>query len=254
MAAVVFQQIGVRTSMSCNLFALCIDADDPRRLAGFWAGVLRWETADDSDGGVVLLPGDDTGFRIRFRPTRDHRAGPNQMHLHLTSTSLDDQRSTVAGAIELGGRHLDVGQDPDEGHVVLADPEGNEFCVIEPDNAFLADCGFLGEVTCDGSQEVGYFWSEALGWPLVWDQDEETAIQSPDGGTKISWGGPPVAPKTGKNRLHFDLAPPAAGDQQAEVDRLVSLGATLVDIGQGDVSWVVMADPAGNEFCVLTAR
>ena len=100
------------------------------------------------------------------------------------------------------------------------------------------------------SQAVGYFWSEALGWPLVWDQDQETAIRSPHGGPKITWGGPPLMPKTGKDRLHFDLAPPANGDQQAEVDRLVALGASRVDIGQGEVSWVVMADPDGREFCV----
>jgi hypothetical protein len=61
-------------------------------------------------------------------------------------------------------------------------------------------------------------------------------------------------PKTGKNRLHFDLAPPVHGDRQAEVDRLASLGATRIDIGQGEVSWVVMADPDGHEFCVLTPR
>ena len=138
--------------------------------------------------------------------------------------------------------------------MVLADPEGNEFCVIEPGNNFLADCGFIGALACDGSQEVGYFWSEALGWPLVWDQDQETAIRSPHGGPKITWGGPPLMPKTGKNRLHFDLAPPVDGDQQAEVDRLVSLGATRIDIGQGEVSWVVMADPDGNEFCVLAPQ
>jgi hypothetical protein len=58
-------------------------------------------------------------------------------------------------------------------------------------------------------------------------------------------------PKFAKNRLHLDIAPPADQDQQAEIDRLVALGATRVDIGQGDVSWVVMADPDGNEFCVL---
>ena len=80
---------------------------------------------------------------------------------------------------------------------MLADPEGNEFCVIEPGNSFLADCGFIGALACDGSQEVGYFWSEALGWPLVWDQDQETAIRSPHGGPKITWGGPPLMPKTG---------------------------------------------------------
>ena len=78
---------------------------------------------------------------------------------------------------------------------MLADPGGNEFCVIEPGNRFLAGRGLLGEVTCDGTREVGLFWRDALGWPLVWDQGGETAVQSPQGGTKVSWGGPPVAPK-----------------------------------------------------------
>ncbi len=242
------------SGMTSNLFAVCFDANEPLRLAHFWAGVLGREMTDDPHEGIALLPSDDTGFQLRFLPTQEQKTGPNRMHFHLTSTSLEDQQQTVAKSLGLGGRHIDVGQRPEEGHVVLADPEGNEFCVIEPGNSFLADCGFLGELACDGSQEVGYFWSEALGWPLVWDQDQETAIQSPRGGSKIAWGGPPVAPKTGKNRLHFDLAPPVDGDQQAEVDRLVSLGARRIDIGQGEVSWVVMADPDGNEFCVLTPR
>jgi hypothetical protein len=236
--------------MSLGLEALCFDANDPLRLAGFWAGVLGREVADD---GLVLLPDDDTGFRIRFAPTREPKTRPNQMHFDLTSASLEEQQETVARALELGGRHIDIGQLPEELHVVLADPEGNEFCVIEPGNNFLADTGFIGALSSDGSQEVGYFWSKALDWPLVWDQDQETAIQSPRGGSKISWGGPPFRAKTGKNRLHFDLAPPADGDQQAEVDRLLALGATHIDIGQGDVDWVVLADPDGNEFCVLTS-
>ncbi|HEY0126441.1 MAG TPA: VOC family protein [Blastococcus sp.] len=138
--------------------------------------------------------------------------------------------------------------------MVLADPEGNEFCVIEPGNHFLAGCGFVGAVAGDGTRAAGCFWSQALGWPLVWDQNEETAIRSPHGGPKITWGGPPVAPKEGKNRLHLDLAPVADGELQAEVDRLLSLGATRTDIGQGEVPWVVLADPDGNEFCVLPPR
>ena len=80
------------------------------------------------------------------------------------------------------------------------------------------------------------------------------AIRSPHGGPKIAWGGPPDAPKTRRNRLHFDVAPPMDGDQQAEVDRLGSLGATRLDLGQGDVGRLVMADPDGNEFCVLPPR
>jgi catechol 2,3-dioxygenase-like lactoylglutathione lyase family enzyme len=245
----------MRTGMTSHLFAICFYANDARRLARFWAGVLLgWEIVDATQDGIALLPSDDTGFRIRFLPTQRPKTGPNQMHFHLTSASLKDQQQTVARSLGLGARHLDVGQRPEEEHVVLADPEGNEFCVIEPGNNFLADCGFLGELACDGSQDVGYFWSKALGWPLVWDQDQETAIRSPHGGPILAWGGPPLSPKTGKNRMHFDITPPVDGDQQAEVDRLVSLGATRLDIDQGDVDWVVMADPDGHEFCVLTPR
>ena len=153
------------------------------------------------------------------------KLGPNRLHLDLTTTSLDDQRDSVARLVELGGRHIDIGQSPDDEHVVLADPEGNELCVIEPSNSFLADCGRLGAINCDGTREVGYFWSAALDWPLVWDQDEETAIRAPDGtGPIITWGGPPVAPKLGKNRWHLDVAPLDEADQHAEVDRLVALG------------------------------
>jgi catechol 2,3-dioxygenase-like lactoylglutathione lyase family enzyme len=237
--------------MTCDLVALCFDANDPARLAGFWAAVLGRETADD---GATLLPDDDTGFRIRFLETGDAKVVPNRMHFDLASASWEEQQQTVARALELGGRHIDVGQLPEEEHVVLADPEGNEFCVVEPGNGFLAGCGFVGAVSCDGTQRVGHFWSEALGWPLVWDQDEETAIRSPRGGPKVSWGGPPVAPKTGKGRLHWDLEPPADGDLQAEVARLVSLGADPLDLGQGEVDRVVLADPDGNEFCVVAPR
>jgi catechol 2,3-dioxygenase-like lactoylglutathione lyase family enzyme len=154
--------------MTAQLIALCIDAHHPSGLAAFWSGVLGWEMADDPQDGLTLLPSDDTGFRLRFVPTREPKSGPNQMHFDLTSASLEDQQETVARSLRLGARHLDIGQGPQEAHVVLADPDGNEFCVIEPGNSFLADCGFIGALASDGSQEVGYFWSAALGWPLVW--------------------------------------------------------------------------------------
>lgn len=236
--------------MTSDLVALCIYANTPDRLALFWAGVLGRERTED---GRTLVPTDDTGFRIRFLLTHEQRSGQNLMHFDLTSTSLDDQHRTVSRVLDLGGRHIDIGQRPEEGHVVLADPESNELCVIEPGNSFLAGCGFVGALACDGSQEVGYFWSSALGWPLVWDQDQETAIQSPHGGPKITWGGPPLMPRIGKNWLHFDVAPPVDGDQQTEVERLVSLGATLQRTATG-TGRVVMADPDGNDFCVLTPQ
>ncbi|SCF02631.1 hypothetical protein GA0074695_2949 [Micromonospora viridifaciens] len=232
--------------MLSRLLTVTFDAHNAAGLAQFWAGMLGREVVEDAGG--ALLPGEDGQLSLRFVPSRAEQAGPyRRMHFHLTSASLADQQHMVAAALGLGGSHLDVGQRPEEGHVVLADPEGNEFCVIEPGSAFLAGCGLLGEIACDGTREVGLFWSEALGWPLVWDQDQETAIQSPHGGTKVAWGGPPVAPKKVRNRQRFDLSL-AGGDQQAEVDRLVSLGATRLEVGE-DGS-VVLADPDGNEFCV----
>ncbi|MFJ9732752.1 VOC family protein [Streptomyces sp. NPDC101171] len=237
--------------MSSRLFAISFDAHQPERLAHFWSGVLGVETTDDSYGGVALPSGNDADYRLGFRPSPTQKTGQNRLHFDLTSSSLEDQREIVARALDLGAQHVDVGQGPDASHVVLADPEGNEFCVIEPGNNFLAGCGLIGALACDGSQAVGYFWSKALGWPLVWDQDEETAIQSPNGGTKITWGGPPLMPDPGKD-LHFDLAPD--DDQQAEVDRLLSLGAKRLDSPDSGDGTVVLTDPDGNKFRVLTRR
>jgi hypothetical protein len=228
--------------MTSRLDAICFGAAEPLALARFWAAVLGRDTADEP-GGVALLPGDDAVIRLRFLPVDEPKTGPNRMHFDLTSPSPEEQQRTVARALDAGARHIDVGQLPEEGHVVLADPEGNEFCVIEAGNKFLAGCGFVGALSCDGSPEVGYFWSAALGWPLVWDQDQETAIQSPHGGMKITWGGPPDRAKTGRNRLFLDLVP--AG----EIDRLISLGATLTSTAAGHVELI---DPEGNEFRVLT--
>ncbi|MEO6999772.1 MAG: VOC family protein [Terracoccus sp.] len=239
--------------MTSHLVALSIDAIDPVRLARFWSGVLGWDGGKADHDVPLLQPNDATGFPIRFLPRDEQKRGPNQMHFDLTSTSMEGQQETVSRVIRLGGRHIDVGQRPEEGHVVLADPDGNEFCVLEPGNQFLADCGFLGALACDGTQQVGYFWSEALGWPLVWDQDQETAIRSPHGGPKISWGGPPLNPRLGKNRLSFDLAPASDADQEAEVERLLSIGATRLDADQRDGTRVALADPDGNEFCLLTS-
>jgi hypothetical protein len=235
--------------MTCQLFAVSVDARHPLRLAQFWAGLLGREVVEEAGG--ALLPGDETRLGLRFVPGPAPEAGQSRrLHFHLASAKPGDQEQTVAAALGLGASHLDVGQRPEEGHVVLADPEGNAFCVIEPGNNYLAGCGFLAEVACDGPREVGLFWSAALGWPLVWDQDGETAIQSPHGGTKVAWGGPPVAPKRRRNPQRFDLVPAVRGQHRAEVDRLVALGAGRLEVA--DDRAVVLADPGGNEFRVLT--
>jgi hypothetical protein len=104
----------------------------------------------------------------------------------------------------------------------------------------LIDCDDLGAMTD--------FWCEALDYEHVWTGPSGGhLLASPDGSGHRLGLMPSPANKSGKNRVHFDLRP---DDQQREVRRLEALGARRIDIGQANVTWVVMADPEGNEFCV----
>ncbi len=101
--------------------------------------------------------------------------------------------------------------------------------------------------------KIASFWQSAMGWRRTFTEDDEVVLEPPAGSREDG-----VVPdllflkvlghKAGNNRLHLDLRP---ADQAAEVARLEALGASRVDVGQGEVSWVVMADPDGNEFDVL---
>ncbi len=238
--------------MTVRLVALAFDALEPVELARFWAHSLRWQIREADELRVELVPTDDTSFDLLFRPVAHAKVGRNRIHFDLTTTSLDDQSDTVAELLAVGARHIDIGQDPDDAHVVLADPEGNEFCIIEPENRFLASCPRLGAINCDGTRALGCFFAEALGWPLVWDQEEETAIQAPDGtGPKITWSGPPLMPMSGEERFHFHIAPTPGSSIQAALDHLLGLGATLLDIGRACHGAIVLADVDGNELCLV---
>ena len=109
------------------------------------------------------------------------------------------------------------------------------------------------EQTVVGAEDpagLGRWWSEALGWVIVNDDPREFEIRpEPDRIPGLLFL-QVDDPKPAKNRLHLDFRP---DDQAAGVHRLLELGARRVDIGQGDVPWVVLADPEGNEFCILGA-
>ena len=115
-------------------------------------------------------------------------------------------------------------------------------------------------------QALARWWSDALGWEVMFEDDEEAVLVPPwarELGPKLSFEQVPPGlvfvrvnhEKRGKNRLHLDFAPHTSEDRDAEIERLIALGARRTDIGQGpDVSWEVLADPDGNEFCVLSSR
>ncbi len=121
-------------------------------------------------------------------------------------------------------------------------------------------------VDCVDPASLGRWWGETLGWPVVYEAPDELVIVPPHALTDaaaaipLAERGPglvfvPVPEgKTIKNRLHIDLAPGPDDDHAADVAALEARGAIRVDVGQVDKPWVVLADPEGNEFCVLTPR
>ncbi len=95
---------------------------------------------------------------------------------------------------------------------------------------------------------LGRWWAEVLGYKVIFESVDQVVIagDGPPGLTFV----PVPEPKSAKNRLHIDLNP---DDQDAEVERLLDMGARHIDVGQSEPTWTVLADPEGNEFCVLTA-
>ncbi len=229
---------------------MVVDSVDPAALAGFWSALLQKPITDEEPGVVEIALTPETD--LLFLPVSEGKTVKNRVHLDLASTSPEDRAAVVQRAIGLGARPVDIGQ----GEVpwtVLADPEGNEFCVLEPREEYR-DVGPLAAVvldTADPSAAAG-FWSEASGLPVVAAESGFASLR-PRSGPRLELVR--VAdPRTVKNRVHLDVAPGVDDDQEAEVARLVALGARPVDVGQGDVSWTVLASPEGDEFCVLTPR
>ncbi|HET7483138.1 MAG TPA: VOC family protein [Actinomycetota bacterium] len=114
---------------------------------------------------------------------------------------------------------------------------------------------FFSQLAVDAHDvnKVARFWCEVLGYDVLYDEDGYIEIGK-EGRMPTLFFAPVPENKTVKNRLHIDLSP-VDRDQDAELERILGLGATRVDVGQGDdVTWVVLADPEGNEFCLLRTQ
>lgn len=247
--------------MPTRFFSVVFDATDPSALARFWATVTGWPVTYEEPDEVVVEPPEDAagdrtepGLILVFVRVDDPKVVKNRVHLDLDSRTDDEFAEVVERAKAAGARPVDIGQG-DVTWEVLADPEGNEFCVLRP-RANYAEAGRIAAVVLDTPDPgaVAAFWEAATGrTPTTYD-DGDVGFAPPDG------RGPHLEllrvddPKVAKNRVHIDVAPAADDDQAAEVARLKALGATEVDIGQGEQTWVVLADPHGNELCVLSPR
>ena len=245
--------------MPTRLVHLVWDANDPAALARLWASALGWVIADEDEDEVDIWPEgfsypDPAAVPLVFVPVPEPKAVKNRVHLDLASNSLEHQANLVARLRDLGASPVDIGQG-EVPWVVLADPEGNEFCVLEPRDMYAGTGPVAAILTdCADPAAVGRFWAEAAGYPVGYAEDHITGLRAPSGvGPYLEFLRVPDA-KTVKDRLHLDVAPYSGEDPAAEVARLRALGAVPADVGQGDVNWTVLADPEGNEFCVLSPR
>jgi hypothetical protein len=248
--------------MATRLVHLVVDANDPAALARFWADALGWVIGDVADDEVDVWPEgfsypDPVALPLVFVPVPEPKQGKNRVHLDLASRSEANQAELVGRLRDLGASLADIGQDSGAlPWTVLADPEGNEFCVLEPRDVYQ-DTGPVAAVLtdCADPDSLARFWSQAAGWPVVRSVGELTGLRSPEGvGPYLEFLRVPGG-KTVKNRWHPDVAPFLGDESPAEVTRLRGLGAALADVGQNaETTWTVLADPEGNEFCVLTPR
>jgi predicted enzyme related to lactoylglutathione lyase len=118
--------------MASRFTELIVDAIDPPAIAQFWCDVLGW-TVSDTGGGAVEIAGAGDGPTIVFVPVPEPKTLKNRLHIDVNATDRTRDEE-VERLVALGARRVDVGQG-DVSWVVLADPEGNEFCVLQPHNS-----------------------------------------------------------------------------------------------------------------------
>jgi hypothetical protein len=212
---------------------LCIDAADPTRQAEFWSAVLGLAT-EIQDGGDAVLRGDDPGQTVWVNRVPEPKSAKNRVHLDLAVRPVEE-------LVGLGATVTATSSNERYTWTVLADPEDGELCLFDQADAPYALVVDTNDPVADAS-----WWADVLG-----------------GGTAVAPGGlrrwvtdvpglpfevvkfvPVPEAKTVKNRWHWDVT---SGD----VDGLVSRGARVLRRPDDDVHWHVLADPAGNEFCVF---
>ncbi|WP_007024372.1 VOC family protein [Saccharomonospora iraqiensis] len=224
------------------------DAREPRRLGAFWAAALGAEPQVDLPDHYEarLSFADDFFLDLCFQPVATPSTSPARLHLDLAGGAR--QGAVVERLLALGAVHADIGQG-EVPWVVLADPEGNAFCVMEHRDSYVG-AEPIAALPLDSAapERDAAFWSEITGWLPV-ERAEPAALRHPSGRGPLLEFCPEPEPKRGKNRLHLDVR--SDGDDDTVVDRLERLGARPVSSPSDGLPWTVFADPSGNEFCVL---
>jgi catechol 2,3-dioxygenase-like lactoylglutathione lyase family enzyme len=211
---------------------LCIDAVDIEAAARFWSAALGLQI--ERPEGEIELVGPSGAHSIWINQVPESKTVKNRVHLDVHAGSLAD--------LTAGGARILEPATPERAWTVLTDPDGQEFC------AFLRDHlpGYrLYElvIDCAEAKPLAIWWRSVLGGELVPDGDDWALTRVPGVPFEYLVFGKVPEPKTVKNRVHWDV-------EARDPRLLLDAGATLLRARGGDIAWDVLADPAGNEFCV----
>ncbi|MEV6191888.1 VOC family protein [Streptomyces sp. NPDC051920] len=180
------------------LTGIVIDALDAGRMDRFWRDAVQGRTG---------------GLRLRFMPTVTPKPSSHKNRLHLDLAGGPDWEAEVARLVALGARPVDIGQG-DVPWDVLADPEGNEFCVLRPGHpGVLSDAGLVAiclDVAEEDRHAQAAFWQSEAGWHAVEHHDWGVRLRHEPSSPVSLVMGPPAAPKTGRNRLRLEVTRPDA--------------------------------------------
>ncbi|HYF74571.1 MAG TPA: VOC family protein [Nocardioides sp.] len=215
---------------------LCIDAVDPVALGRFWAEVLDLELRQREDG-MVLLTGPTSRSTVWLNAVPEPVAVKQRVHLDVHAAAVEDVLDLGATPVDLDSFRWKV----------LRDPEGGELCVFEREHVPERR---LYEVVVDAAApaRLAQWWAELMGGRWSADQEHGWAGVEEIPGAPFDYlvFVPVPEPKTVKNRIHWDVG-------VADVASLVEGGARVLRTPDDEVSWTVLADPEGNEFCAFTS-
>ncbi|HZY27214.1 MAG TPA: VOC family protein [Jiangellaceae bacterium] len=218
--------------------ALCMDAADHTRLAGFWAAVLGLTPADPGDGSM-RLDGEHEDQQLWVNPVPEAKTVKHRVHLDVEVGDLDGLEGLGATVLRPPG---------DDRHWwVMADVEGGEFCSFVRDSRPSLP-GRLYElvVDCADAHAQADWWAGVLG--IERERESQEHFAALEGGDLLPFDYlcfvPVPEPKRAKNRIHWDVVAP-------DVGVLVARGARVLREPDDEISWHILADPEGNEFCAF---
>ncbi len=233
---------------------LVVDAVEPQRLGRFWEAAVGCERLTDEPDGFETRLSIEGGpvLDLCFQRVPERPSEPPRLHLDLLGGP--GQTGAVDRLLGLGAQHLDIGQG-DVPWVVLADPEGNPFCVMEERAAYV-DTGPIAALplaSADPDSDGG-FWSWLSGWTDAPGTASRSLRHPSMRGPLLELCQQPAAKGAAKNRMHLDIRLETGDDPDEVAAGIAERGGRELRPDWGELPWRHYADPSGNEFCVLPAR